>query len=188
MPYGYSGGGGGDGAQVGDCKWAAYESAPTGWLACDGAAVSKVTYPALFAAIGTTFGGNGNPNFNLPDLKDRVAVGVSATRARGCGGGEETHQLSEGELPVHVHGAGGLALKYLQVDVSGAGDTISVSTDCVAAGGDCSVVKEAYIYSSSPSAAVNNGTVEGNTGCVGGDAAHNNMQPFVVLRCFIKAA
>jgi microcystin-dependent protein len=82
-------------------------TAPTGFLLCDGSAVSRTTYAALFAAIGTTFGpGNGSTTFNLPDLRDRVAVGSSATKARGSVGGEATHTLTNAEMPAHSHGGG----------------------------------------------------------------------------------
>lgn len=51
-------------------------AAPSGWLLCDGSAVSRATYAALFAAIGTTYGaGDGTTTFNLPDLRGRMAVG-----------------------------------------------------------------------------------------------------------------
>lgn len=50
----------------------AMNSAPSGWIACDGAAVSRTTYAALFAAIGTTWGaGNGSTTFNVPELTSR---------------------------------------------------------------------------------------------------------------------
>jgi microcystin-dependent protein len=53
-------------------------SAPSGWLGCDGAAVSRSTYSTLFAAIGLTYGsGNGSTTFNLPDLRGRVPVGTA---------------------------------------------------------------------------------------------------------------
>ncbi len=47
-----------------------------GWLKCDGSSVSKSAYPRLFAAIGTTYGGDGNPNFTLPDLRGYFLRGV----------------------------------------------------------------------------------------------------------------
>ena len=51
-------------------------TAPTGWLACNDAAVSRTTYARLFAIIGTSFGvGDGSGNFNVPDLRDRVPLG-----------------------------------------------------------------------------------------------------------------
>lgn len=51
-------------------------TAPTGWLACNDAAVSRTTYARLFAVIGTSFGiGDGSANFNVPDLRDRVPLG-----------------------------------------------------------------------------------------------------------------
>jgi microcystin-dependent protein len=55
-------------------------SAPTGWLLCDGSAVSRSTYATLFSAIGTNYGaGDGSTTFNLPDLVGRIPVGLSAS-------------------------------------------------------------------------------------------------------------
>jgi hypothetical protein len=48
---------------------------PSGWLECDGRSVDKTAYPDLFTAIGTTYGGDGAPNFRLPSLKTRVPMG-----------------------------------------------------------------------------------------------------------------
>ena len=77
---------------------------PQGYLFCDGSAVSRDTYAALFAVIGTTYGaGDGSTTFNLPDLTGRVVIGVSGTHALGTTGGEESHALLETELPVHHH-------------------------------------------------------------------------------------
>jgi microcystin-dependent protein len=55
-------------------------TAPTGWLICDGAAVSRTTYSALWSLLGTTYGaGNGSTTFNLPDLRQRFPMGVAAS-------------------------------------------------------------------------------------------------------------
>lgn len=64
---------------------------PTGWLECDGSAVSRTTYADLFTEIGTTFGvGDGSTTFNLPNLADNVPVGKSGTKALGSTGGNAT--------------------------------------------------------------------------------------------------
>ena len=63
-------------------------SVPSGYLECNGAAVSRSTYSALFAIIGTTYGaGDGSSTFNVPDLQDNVPVGKSGTKAVGSTGG-----------------------------------------------------------------------------------------------------
>ena len=96
-------------------------SVPTGFLECNGAAVSRSTYSALFAIISTTYGaGDGASTFNLPDLQDNVAMGKSGTKALASTGGANTvastgnvggttanATLSEAQLASHDHGGGG---------------------------------------------------------------------------------
>ena len=84
-------------------------SAPTGWLLCQGQAVSRTTYATLFALIGTTYGsGDGSTTFNLPDLKGRAPIGSgtgSGLTARTLGQkyGAETETIDASELPSHTH-------------------------------------------------------------------------------------
>lgn len=66
------------GGIVGEVKWLAGNTAPAGYLLCDGSAVSRTTYDKLYAAIGTTWGdGNGSSTFNLPNLLDKTVWGGS---------------------------------------------------------------------------------------------------------------
>ena len=97
-------------------------SVPSGFLECNGAAVSRSTYSALFAIVGTTYGaGDGASTFNLPDLQDNVAIGKSGTKALASTGGANTVQstgnvggstanatLSTSQLASHSH-SGGIA-------------------------------------------------------------------------------
>ena len=85
-------------------------TAPSGWLECDGSAVSRTTYADLFAVIGTTFGvGDGSTTFNLPNQARRVLVGEGGTgtgiigNSIGDTGGAETHTLTESEMASHTH-------------------------------------------------------------------------------------
>jgi len=80
------------------------DTAPTGWLVCDGTIYNIVDYPDLAAVCGTKHGGDGVLTFGVPDCRDRVALGASATKALGATGGAETHTLTEAELAVHSHG------------------------------------------------------------------------------------
>ena len=78
--------------------------APQGCLFCDGSAVSRTTYAALFAVIGTTYGeGDGDTTFNIPDLSGRVVIGVSNSHALGTTGGSENVTLTADQLPAHTH-------------------------------------------------------------------------------------
>lgn len=83
-------------------------TAPTGWLICDGSAVSRSTYSALFGVLSTTYGaGNGSTTFNLPNLKGRVPVGRDASQTEFDTltetGGSKTSALGVSNLPAHNH-------------------------------------------------------------------------------------
>lgn len=137
-------------------------SAPTGWLICDGTAVSRSTYAALFAVIGTTYGtGNGSTTFNLPNLQGRVPVGKNSGTfsTLGSTGGAETHTLTYTEMPAHTHSyqdgyPSASAGWYAQ---SGGAYNIRTNTD-----------------------------TGKTTGSAGSGGAHNNLQPYIVLNYIIK--
>ena len=137
---------------------------PSGWLECDGAAVSRSTYSALFSAIGTVWGsGDGSTTFNVPDLRGRAPIGVGTgvtltARNLGTIGGAENHTLSTSELPSHTHQPSGDAvLRY--TGLAGSYSLPAAGTDVVL-----------------------NITIP-NTGS---GSAHNNMQPWAALRFGIK--
>jgi microcystin-dependent protein len=92
---------------VGSLTAFAGSSAPTGWIVCDGSAVSRATYADLFAVIGITYGtGDGSTTFNLPNLGGRNIIGKGATPATdtlGETGGAETHTLTTAQLASHTH-------------------------------------------------------------------------------------
>ena len=81
------------------------------WLICDGTAVSRTTYAALYSLVGTTYGvGDGSNTFNIPDMRSRSPIGYNtasisgrSTRAIAASGGEEGHVLTEAELDEHNH-------------------------------------------------------------------------------------
>jgi microcystin-dependent protein len=95
-------------------------SVPSGFLECNGALVSRSTYSALFAIVGTTYGaGDGSSTFKLPDLQDNVAMGKSGTKALASTGGANTvaasgtvggstanATLSTAQLASHTHPSG----------------------------------------------------------------------------------
>lgn len=79
-------------------------SAPSGYLLCNGAAVSRTTYATLFAVVGTTFGvGDGSTTFNLPDYRNNMPIGAGSTYTLGSTGGASTTTLSTANLPAHNH-------------------------------------------------------------------------------------
>lgn len=94
-------------AIVGEIRMFAGASPPSGWLLCDGSAVSRSVYADLFSVTGEAFGiGDGSTTFNLPDFQGRSPVGVGtgaglSQRNLADFGGEESHTISEVEMPNH---------------------------------------------------------------------------------------
>lgn len=166
---------GGDvaGFSTGDLKTTARPSAPAGWLMCEGQAISRTTYAALFAAIGTAYGpGNGSTTFNVPDMRGRVPVGVDGAAGRltekdalGESGGTEKHKLTSAEsgVPAHSHGLTNGATEFPANGSSG--------TNYAAASG------ASYGFRGSQVAAN-----------AAADAAqsHPNMQPFQIVNYLVK--
>lgn len=98
---------------------------PAHYLACNGAAVSRITYKKLFATIGTTWGaGDGSTTFNVPNLADMVTAGTGGSLfggAVGASGGAATHAITIAEMPAHSHPGSSVAIGQSGTGSSGAG-------------------------------------------------------------------
>jgi microcystin-dependent protein len=130
-------------------------AAPTGWLLCDGAAVSRATYAVLFAIIGTAFGvGDGSTTFNLPNFADKFSKGKGAD-AVGETGGANSVTLAESQIPSHTHrevNSAGSAFAFVagggaNYDVQAAGPTTSTTprTTGATGGGGSHENRPAYL-------------------------------------------
>ncbi|MBM2846201.1 MAG: Tail Collar domain protein [Bacteroidetes bacterium] len=93
---------------LGEIRLFSYNFIPTGWALCQGQLLPIVQNTALFSLIGTTYGGDGQTNFGLPDLRGRAPV--SSGQAPGLSDytlgqqvGEEFHTLTTSEMPAHIH-------------------------------------------------------------------------------------
>jgi microcystin-dependent protein len=131
---------------VGEIKLWVTGTAPSGWLSCDGSAVSRTTYASLFAVMGTTFGsGNGATTFNLPDFRGRAPVGIGQGDTAEGGGtgtsrslaskfGAETHRLTVSQMPSHTHSE--IGFKYGPAAAKGGTEHGAFLTQTGPAGGD----------------------------------------------------
>lgn len=147
-------------------------SAPSKFEFCDGSAISRTTYADLFAAIGTTYGaGDGSTTFNVPDLRGRVVAGKDD-----MGGTAASRMTSGSKAAVDgtVLGAAGGSEEHTLVEAEMPGHTHSESTG---AGQTNNAEGGSGDY-------INNNTT-GTTGSTGGDEAHTNLQPTIVLNKII---
>lgn len=163
-------------------------TAPTDFLFCFGQAVSRTTYAALFTVISTTYGaGDGSTTFNLPDLRGRVIAGQddmggsSANRLTGLSGGvdgdvlggtggSESHTITEAQMPLHGH--------PFRASYSSQATASSTTT-----GGFMTNTGSASTEAAHTGVPAN--TQGQQIGGTGGGAAHNNVQPTIILNYII---
>jgi microcystin-dependent protein len=137
--------------------------APTGWALCNGQLLPINQNQALFSLLGTTFGGNGQTNFALPDLRGNVPIHVGSGHTLGERGGEQAHTLSISELPTHVHTAMGGTANGTAITPSG--------NHLAGSPNQLYVAPDNNLTPLHPTTLAN----------VGGSQAHLNMQPFLTL-------
>ncbi|WP_223692693.1 phage tail protein [Leifsonia poae] len=88
---------------LGEIRLTSFGFAPKGWALCNGQTLPINQNQALFALLGTTYGGDGQTTFLLPDLQGRIPLGASGAHPLGQTGGETAHVLTSSELPQHTH-------------------------------------------------------------------------------------
>jgi microcystin-dependent protein len=143
-----------------------FNFAPKGWALCNGQLLQINTNQALFALLGTTYGGDGRTTFGLPDLRGRVPTHVGAGLTLGEKAGQEAHTLIASEMPAHNHVVNGS---------STAGNSAPPSNNLFAS-------TPSLIYNQPGAATTLQPDTISNTG---GSQPHENRQPYLVLNVII---
>ncbi|SRR5579871_3036194 len=151
---------------IGEIKMFAGNFAPVGWAMCDGALLPIDQYSALYQLLGTTYGGDGQTNFQLPDLRGRVPLHLGNGYVQGQPGGVESVTLLSGNLPSHTH----------QLTASNTANNSTPTGKLLAqAGGE-----GPYTPPGTPVA-----MQAGSIASTGGSQPHDNMQPYLVITFII---
>jgi len=157
---------------VGEVRLVGFNFAPVGWAFCAGQLLSIAENDALYALLGTTFGGDGQNTFGLPDLRGRVPVhqgtGVDQPYIMGQIGGAEVVTLTLNNYPSHNH--------VIQESTTNGGATANPLNSTVAGGLD--------IYTNqTPSTPMQSGMIGA---APGNSQPHDNMQPYLTLNWIIS--
>lgn len=149
---------------LGEIRIMSFVFPPKGWALCNGQLLPINQNQALFSLLGTTYGGNGQTNFALPDLRGKVPLHMGSSFTLGQTGGQQAHTLVLNELPTHLH--------FVNASATDA-NTPLVPNDLLAR------TTASSLYKSTPTNLVtlNPATVSN----VGGSQAHLNMQPYLTL-------
>jgi microcystin-dependent protein len=147
---------------LGEVKMTSFNFAPKGWALCNGQALPINQNQALFAILGTTYGGNGQTTFNLPDLRGRVPMHMGSGFSLGQRGGEEAHTVTQSEMAQHIHQFFG--------DDQTAGAAVATN--------NLLAVAAASIYGAPTNLTTLRPDTVTNTG---GSQPHTNLQPYLVI-------
>ena len=159
---------------IGQIMCAAFNFAPRGWAALNGQLLPIQQNVALFALLGTTYGGNGQTTFGLPDMRSRVMVHTGqgpglSFRNLGEQGGTENTTLNTANMPPHSHSVAPLASSSDANSISPTGKAPATKA-------------RTTLYAD---ATPGNTMAATQSSVAGGGQPFNNMQPFVTVNCFI---
>lgn len=152
---------------IGEIRMVGFNFAPAGWAFCDGQLMAIAQNDTLFQLIGTTYGGDGQETFALPDLRGRIPIHQSSSFIIGQLAGTETVTLTTNQIPAHSHPA---------QCKSGPGDNASPSGNVWAGSGQSIYTNAAPTVNMNPAA----------SGTAGGNQPHENMMPFLVISYIIS--
>jgi microcystin-dependent protein len=148
---------------LGEIRVFSFEHAPKGWALCNGQLLPINQNQPLFALLGTMYGGNGQTNFALPDLRGRVPIHVGSGHTLAQRAGEQAHTLTNAEMPQHTH--------LLNASSSDSAAPIPAGNLLARAAPANPYIAPAALAPMNPASVAN----------VGGSQAHLNMQPFLTL-------
>ncbi len=153
---------------LGEIKLVPYNFAPLGWAFCQGQLLPISQNDALFALLGTIYGGDGQSNFQLPDLRGRVPIHQSQSMPIGLVTGTETVTLTTSQIPQHTH----------LMHASANDGTLNDPTGHFIA----KVSKTlGNTYIEQPNSTMNPASV----GLAGGNQPHENRQPYLCLNYIV---
>jgi microcystin-dependent protein len=155
---------------VGEIRMFAGTFAPSGWMFCEGQLLPISQYDTLFNLIGTTYGGDGQSTFALPDLRGRIPMHMGNSFTLGETGGSETVTLTTAQIPAHSH------------SLQGTGNFASTSSPQGAVPAAANVVNVDAYGTDQPSITVSPSSI----GAGGGSQPHNNFQPYLCLSFIIS--
>ena len=157
---------------VGEIRLFAGNFAPAGWMFCDGQLLPISENETLFQLIGTTYGGDGQSTFALPDLRGRVPIhqgtGGGGTYTLAQNGGVESVTLNVNQIPVHSH-------SFMA--------TSSNANDANASGNVAAQVTAGFPYLNAPPTVAMAASSIANTG---GSQPHSNFQPYLCIEFIIS--
>ena len=164
---------------LGEIRIFAGSFAPKGWALCNGQLLAINQNQALFALLGTQYGGNGQTTFALPDLRGRTAISVGNGHVEGERGGEETHILTLAELPTHTH-------TLTNATITGNGSSTVGDKDTPAANYYAKNPARGNEFNTQSNAQGANIVLSvGTINNIGGGQSHNNMAPYTTLSFII---
>jgi microcystin-dependent protein len=172
---------------LGQIEAFAFGYAPKGWATCSGQILSIQQNSALFALLGTTYGGNGVQTFALPDLRSRIAMGQGTgpgltPRVMGEVSGEENHTLLVTETPNHNHSLRVAALPAPATNTQVPGPTVVLAQGLVKpTGGAQTTPLPFYVADTAPNQPMAPSAI-GNTG----GQPHPNLMPYLAINFCIS--